>query len=57
MTTNGRKELVRGQTKKFLDFLKETCIIEEKHTGRVLIEINLNQGSLTDVKISPEIRV
>ena len=56
MEMNGRRELLRGYAKKTLDFLKETCIIEDKHTGKITIEINLNQGQLTDVKVSPEIR-
>ncbi len=51
-----RKELLREFCKKNIDILKDLCIIESNHTGKVLIEINLNQGALTDVKISPEIR-
>lgn len=51
-----RKELLRGMAKKILDNLVEMCIIEGNHTGKVIIEMNLNQGVLTDVKVSPEIR-
>jgi hypothetical protein len=56
MAPNGRKELLRGMAKKILDNLVEMCIIEGNHTGKVIIEMNLNQGVLTDVKVSPEIR-
>ncbi len=53
---NGAKELLRGLAKQNIDFFKKAGIIEEGHTGKIILEMNLNQGSLTDVKVSPEIR-
>ena len=53
---NGAKELLRGLAKQNIDFFKKACIIEDNHTGKIILEINLNQGCLTDVKVSPEIR-
>ena len=50
------KDLLRDFAKKNIDFLKKAGIIEEKHTGKITLEINMNQGSLTDIKVSPEIR-
>lgn len=42
--------------KKSIDFLKEICILENEHTGKVIIEMNLIEGKLTNVKVTPEIR-
>lgn len=53
---SGARELLRGLAKSNIDFFKESGIIEKNHTGKIIIEINLNQGQLTDVKVSPEIR-
>jgi len=50
------KEILRDLAKKNIDFLKKAGIIEEKHTGKITFEINVNQGNLTDIKVSPEIR-
>lgn len=53
---NGIKEFLRGLAKTNIEFFKKSGIIEENHTGKIIIEINLNQGCLTDMKVSPEIR-
>ncbi len=50
------KELLRDLAKKNIDFLRGIGIIEENHTGKITLEINMNQGNLTDIKVSPEIR-
>jgi len=52
----GAKELLRSIAKNNIDFFKKAGIIDDKHTGKITLEINLNQGVLTDVKVSPEIR-
>ncbi len=57
MTIPGSKKTsLRELAKKTLDNLKDLCIIDTNHTGKVTIEMNVNQGSLTDIKVSPEIR-
>lgn len=39
------------------DFLKTLEIIkQDDYTGKIIIELNLNQGSVAGVKILPEIR-
>jgi hypothetical protein len=50
------KILLRDLGKKNIAILKEGSIIKNDHTGRILMEMNLNQGMLTDIKVMPEIR-
>lgn len=42
--------------KKILDFLTQRCSIPAKYTGKITLEINVNQGGITDVKVLPELR-
>lgn len=42
--------------KKVLDFMINKHIIPERWTGKILVEINVNQGGITDAKVLPELR-
>jgi len=43
-------------SKKVLDFMINKHIIPDKWIGKIHIEINVNQGGITDVKVLPELR-
>ena len=42
------KEALKELAKKNIDFFVKTCIIKEEMTGKVIIEINMNQGGVRD---------
>ena len=42
--------------KKIVDFMINKSIIPARWTGKILIEININQGGITDAKVLPELR-
>lgn len=42
--------------KKLLDFMIHKRIITEKMTGKIILEINVNQGGVTEIKVMPEWR-
>ena len=42
--------------KKVLDFMINKNIIPTRWTGKILVEINVNQGGITDAKILPELK-
>ena len=39
---------IKDMAKYNIDFLKQNSIIKDNMTGKVIIEINLNQGGLRD---------
>jgi DNA-binding protein YbaB len=49
------KVLLRALAKKNVDILREVAIIKSGYTGMITVEINCNEGNVTDVKIKPEI--
>ena len=42
--------------KKVIDFLMQRCSIPVKYTGKIILEINVNQGGITDMKVLPELK-
>ncbi len=42
--------------KNMLEALSQRGSIPVKYTGKITLEININQGGITDVKVLPELR-
>lgn len=50
------KKILKELGKVNVQFLRNFKFIEKEYTGKILIELNINQGGLTDIKIRPEFR-
>lgn len=48
--------VLRDMAKKNIDTLKKERILKENYTGKVVFEVDVNAGNVTQVKVRPEIR-
>ena len=50
------KEFLKDLAKKNIDIFKKVSIIKGEYTGELIMKINCNEGSVTDVRVNLEIR-